>query len=545
MTADLIVIGKVYTANDKNLYVESFAVKDGKVIYVGDRQGAMFYRGDQTVVKEYTDGLVVPGFTEGHAHVTQSVELLMGPLVNQESVGECQQVIKTFAEEHPDSKCIYGSGFDPGLFGPDGPTAALLDEIVSDRAVMIADEGHHGIWVNSKAMEIAGITKDTPDPPKGHIVKDADTGEPTGFLQERAVDLMTPAMPEIGVEQYKEAILYYQQIGLSYGITNAFEPVLSYSGDDMLHFDAYDQLEKEGRLKITFRAAPTFNPTDEDDLFFEKMAALHKRFENRDKMQVNTVKFFMDGVVDGHTAVLREPYKMEPFDWGPKMFEQEDLNCHVTRALQEGYNVHIHAIGDAAIDEAINACEAGQKAVPGRKHRNAITHLQVCAADHPKRMAELGIVAVINPYWFYETPLYEPLEKPFLGPERAENMYFEKSFIEAGVIVSQASDFPVTVPPDTMFGLHMLVNRMDPKTSKEPYTPWECIGVEEALKVMTIGGAYENGIDDRKGSIALGKDADFVCLSQDVTGIAKEQIAKTRILETWINGKCEFKNKGA
>ena len=539
MSADLIVLGKVFTAEDDLPYAEGFAVKNGKIEAVGTRNELLKYQDENTEIIEHSEGIIVPGFTEGHAHVSSSIELTMGPFLGVDSIEKCKEVIKKFAEENPGTGPIIGGGFDPGLFGPNGPTADIIDEVVDDRAVIISDEGHHSVWVNSKAMEIAGITRDTKDPANG-LVNHYENGEPSGFLQESAIDLITPAMPDITVEDYKKAILYYQEIGLSNGIVSAFEPMLSHTKDEPVRFDAYEALLQEDKLKITFRIAPTLNPEDDTDEFFTQANNLHKKFADKDKIQVNTIKFFMDGVIDGHTALLREPYKMEPFDCGPKMYEQEDLNERVTLALQSGFNVHMHAIGDAAIDEAINACEAAQKKVPG-EHRNAITHLQVVIPDQPKRMKDLGIVAVVNPYWHYETPLYAPLEFPFLGKERAEHMYYLKSFLDAGVVMSQASDFPVTVPPDTMFCLHMMVNRFDPKTSKQAYFPEEAIDVEDALKIMTIGGAYENFLESKKGSIKAGKDADFVILSQDVTKVAKEDLYKTKVEETWIEGVCCYK----
>lgn len=542
MKADLIICGKIFTS-EKEKYAKAFAAKDGKIIYVGSREGAMKYKGDATVVKEYKAGVILPGFAEGHAHVSSTIELVVGPLVEADSIEKAVEIIAQFDKEHPGTEAIYGGGFDPGLFGPEGPKASMIDAVVSDRPVIISDEGHHSVWVNTKALEISGITKDTPDPDNGHICKDPKTGEPTGFIQELAIALINPAMPELSQEKYEEAILYYQNIGLSYGITNTFEPMLSHTKDELIRFDAYGALEEKGKLKISFRVAPTLNPGEDEDTFFDALDRLHKRFEGHDKMQVNTVKFFMDGVVDGHTALLREPYQMEPFDCGSVMFEQEELNGHVTRALREGYRVHIHAIGDAAIDEALNAYEVAQKAVPEREHRNAITHLQVCAPDQPKRMKDLNVVAVVNPYWHYETPLYEPLELPFLGKERAEHMYYLKSFLDAGVHMSQASDFPVTVPPDTMFCLHMMVNRFDPKTSKVPYDAEQCIGIEDAIRVMTIGGAYENDLETQKGSIAVGKDADFVCLDRDVLTVPKDTIYQTHVAETWIQGECVYVNQ--
>ena len=540
--ADLVISGKIFTSEDEYPYAESMAISDGKIIAVGTEAQIAKYIDESTEVRKYSSGIIVPGFTEGHAHVSSTIELFTGPFVGVDSIEECQKLIKEFADKHPEKESILGGGFDPGLFGPDGPTADIIDEVVSDRPVIISDEGHHSVWVNSKAMEIAGITKDTPDPENG-IINHYPNGEPSGFFQEMAIGLMNPALPEITVEDYKEAILYYQQIGLSNGIVNAFEPMLSHSNDEPLRMDAYDELEKEGKLKITFRVAQTLNPSDDVDKFYYDIEALHERFANREKIQVNTVKFFMDGVVDGHTAVLRDPYLLEPFDCGPKMFEQDDINKRVELALEKGFSIHIHAIGDAAIDEALNAYEYAQNKVPG-EYRNAITHLQVCQPDQPKRMKDLNVVAGVNPYWHYKTPLYEPLEHPFLGEERASHMYYLKSFLDAGVKMCQASDFPVTVPPNTMFCLHMMVNRFDPKSSKEAYFPEECIEIEDALKTFTIGGAYENFLEDSKGSIKVGKDADFVLLSNDVTKIKKMNIHKTKVMETWIKGECCYTFEG-
>lgn len=542
MEADTVVFGKIFTSDDAGLFAEGFAVKDGRIAAVGSKEEIMTWIGISTDVRTYPSGIIVPGFTEGHAHISSTIELTTGPFVHTETIEECLRIIKDFADAHPQNETIEGGGFDPGLFGPAGPTAKLLDSIVPDRPVILSDEGHHSVWVNTAALKKAGITRDTPDPESGQICHD-ENGEPSGFLQEMAIDLITPALKKPEVSDYKDAILHYQQIGLSNGIVTAFEPMLSHSKDEPVRMDAYEALDRENQLKITYRVAQTLNPADDVDAFYESAAAYHERFKDREKIQVNTIKFFMDGVVDGHTALLREPYKLEPLDCGPLMIEQQELNVRVERALREGFSVHIHAIGDAAIDEALNAYEYAQSSVPG-DYRNAITHLQVCTPDHPKRMKELNVVAVVNPYWHFETPLYKPLELPFLGKERAEHMYYLKSFLDEGIVMSQASDFPVTVPPDTMFCLHMMVNRFDPKTSKEAYFPEECIDVISALKVLTIGGAYENFLEDRKGSITEGKDADFVVLSQDVTGISRKNLYKTKVLETWIGGECCYVRTG-
>ena len=540
MVAEKIIYGKIFTADSENSIAEGFAVAGGKIIAVGTKKQMDSYKGPSTKVIRYDAGLITPGFTEGHAHISQTMELLVGPLVNGTSIEKCQKQVADYARKHHGNEPILGTGFDPGLFGPAGPDKHYLDEVCSNRPVVIHDSGHHSVWVNSKALEVCGITRDTPDPENGHIVKDEKTGEPTGFVQEQAVSLMKPAMPEIGVEDYKKGILEYQKIALSYGVTNAFEPMLSYWHHEEAICEAYRQLEAEKRLKLSYRVALTLLPVMDPKVFFDRLENLHREFSGHDKLQFNTVKFFMDGVVDGHTAYLREPYEKPPLDCGTPNYDQEELNKRVTMALERGYRTHFHAIGDAATDEAINACEAAQDYVEGDDFRNQITHLQVCHEDQAERMADLGIIAVVNPYWHFKTDLYAPLEFPFLGKKRAEHMYYLGTYLKHGITISQASDFPVTIPPDTMDSLHMMVNREDPKYSEEPYFPSECISVEDALRVLTINGAFQLDLEDRKGSIEPGKDADFVWLSQDVTSIPKKDIWKTKILETDIGGKEVF-----
>lgn len=538
MSEKLVVYGKVFTSDEKNPYAEGFAIKDGKIEFAGTKEELKEYEKDADEVLSY-DGLIVPGFTEGHAHISQTLELILGPVCDGHSIEEVQKQIKKFADENPDVEKIMGNSFDPGLFGPKGPTKEIIDEVVSDRPVVINDEGHHSVWVNSKALEICGITKDTENPLSGFVVKDEETGEPTGFLQEAAVGLAKPALPEFTVDVMKKGIMKYQDIGLSYGITNAFEPMISEFDDYDDRIEAYRELLHEDKLKIAFRIGPALEPEDDAEEFFTMLDKVHAEFKDEEKLQYNTVKFFMDGVIDGHTAFLREPYCMPPCDCGPKVYEDKDeILKRVDTALKKGYRTHFHAIGDAAIDEALDAIEYGQKRNPSNDFRNQITHLQVCTPEMPERFLKDHVIAVLNPYWHFKGNLYEPLEHPFLGDERAEHMYYVGSFVRAGVTCTQASDFPVTIPPDSLMSLHMMVNRICPMEGcpKDVYFPEERISVEDALKILTINGAYELDCENIKGSIEKGKNADFVVLSQDVTTCPSMDIYKTKVEETWISG---------
>ena len=539
MIAELIVLGNIFTSDDEALYVEGFAVCKGKIICVGSRAEVLALAGANTKVLEYSDGMIIPGITEGHAHVTTAVEVLAGPYCGYETVEETVQAIADFAKQHPGEDVIYGGGFDPAIFGETGPSADLIDAVVPNRPVLISDSGHHSIWVNTKAMEIAGITPDTKAPKNG-IINHYGNGMPSGFFQEEAIGCMNPAMPVFDEKKYVEAILYYQKLGLSYGITNVFEPMLSHSHDEKCRLDAYRKLDNRQELKMTCRVGLTLWTSQDEEEFFRYLAEEHAAQMKSEKFQVNTVKIFLDGVVDGHTALLAAPYLREPLDCGPVMYEQEKLNARVKRALEEGYNVHIHAIGDGAINEALAAFEYAQTTVGPRDYRNAITHLQVTQPDHPEKMAKLNVVAVTNPYWHHINTVYEPLELPYLGKERAEHQYFMNSFLQNGVHISTASDFPITIVPDTMLCLHMMVNRKAPKDVGDAYWPEERIPVEDALKIMTAGGAYQNMLEERKGSISKGKDADFVVLDREVTRISPEDIYKTKVLETWVDGVCVY-----
>ncbi len=257
-----------------------------------------------------------------------------------------------------------------------------------------------------------------------------------------------------------------------------------------------------------------------------------------DKVQMNTIKLFVDGVVEGHTAYLREEYADAPGDYGEPTYTQEEMNDRVERSLEKGFDIHTHAIGDAAIDEALNAYERAQ-VKQEMDYRNAITHLQVMVPEHVKRMKELNVVAVTNPYWHFKNPVYyDALEVPFLGAERASKEYYMASMKNAGIVMSQASDFPVTVPPRTMDALHIMVNRKEPgKTDMEPLGEEEELTVEEALQVLTIGGAYQNRLEGKKGSLEAGKDADFVVLDKDVLTLPKEELYTAEVKETYIAGQ--------
>lgn len=537
----MLVKGKIYTGNPKNPIAEAFVTKDGKIIYVGDLEGANQITRSQGEIIEHKDGLVIPGMTEGHAHVTCATELLLGVLLldAMESLDDYAEAISEYMSTQPEEEIIMGSGYVNGMFGEGGPTAKLLDQWIPDKPAIFVGSDHHSYWINTKAMELIHLNKDTKEVPNGVIVRYPDTNEPTGWLKESAALLLDPIKPTMTVEHYKKAILHYQEIALSNGITITFEPMYDIKKDYDVRCRAYEELAHEGKLKIMFRCGYTIDSDDNPDKIIKIANNIRKKTEIYENFQLNTIKLFIDGVVEGHTAYLLEEYKDAPGDFGKPLLEQEQLTDYVSLAMKNGYMVHIHAIGDAGLEMVLNAYEDAQRFSENLNHRNAITHLQIIEQSQIKRMKELGVVAVVNPYWHIKNPVYfDNLEIPYLGKERAENQYLVKSLKKEGIHTSQASDFPVTYPPESMLSLDVMVNRKwSVNKEMEPLGMKEALTVEEALETFTMEGAYQNRLEENKGSIEVGKDADFVLLDQDILKIEKDLLYKTRILKTYIKGK--------
>lgn len=539
MKADLIVYGKIATVDRKNSIAEAFAVKDGKIIACGAKESCIGLRGPETDVLEKKEGLVIPGMTEGHAHATGSGALIFGvSLFGMTTVKEYLQAIEKYINAHPEQTVVTGRGFLNGAFQAIGPTAALLDSISRDRTVIIQDFNGHTCWANSKALSRAGIAEDTEDPLNGIIVRYPGTSRPTGWLKETAADLVQALIPPYTLKEYKEALLYYQKMQLRNGITISFEPVFSRGGDNELRFRAYHELEAEGKLLITMRAANTIYPDDDPDKVLETMERLKSSYNGK-KFRMIALKIFIDGVAEGHTAFLREDYADTPGKRSHSMYPQEKLDRIVEKAMRRGYIVHTHAIGDAAVDCILDAYEKGGKMCGGPAKRNAVTHLQILHADQIARMARLHVVAVPNPYWHWKDPvLFYKCEIPYLGKERAEKEYPLKSLLDAGIVTAQASDYPVTVPPRAIDSLHFMMNRKKPGEERsDALGAEECVSVEEGLRVLTWNGAYENALEEEKGSLEVGKDADFVILDRDILTAEKEDIYKAKVVQTYIGGK--------
>ena len=546
--ADTVIIGTIYTVNSEGTFVSALAIKDGVFIYVGDEEGVQDLIDASTEVITLEEGMVLPSFTDGHAHGHEGGigYLFQADLYGIEeetdaaTVQTYVNIVADFIADHPEMTFIRGAGWRNGYFPTGGPTAAMLDEIDTDLPIAIISEDHHSYWVNSKALEMMGVADGFEDIPGGVIERDAN-GNPTGCFREDANIYVESIFEEYTVDQYKAAILAYQEEMVEYGISCYWEPMVNLDGGSNL-VQAYTELDDAGELLIRVYGGYMIvdEPKAMDEVDVAK--ALIESTAGGD-FQVDAIKILVDGVVEGGTAWLLEDYAHKPGFRSEPLWDQDRLNKMFAKADKLGITVHIHSIGDAATRMTVDACEYAFNENGDMGNRHAITHLQVVNPSDIKRMADLKMVASVNPYWFCKEPGYfYELEVPFLGEARANRDYPLKSFFDNGIIVSSASDFPVTMPPAPLFGIQLGVTRIslegDPATLQNPT---ERASLEDMIYSFTMGPALQLFAEDIFGSIEVGKSADLVILDQNLFEIDPGDIFfETEIVKTMLKGETIF-----
>ena len=542
MTADKIIYGNIYTVDREQPRAAAAAIADGRFVYVGDEAGAKAYIGSGTEVLRYDGGIILPGLGEGHGHLTPggTEALFTVHLSPFGTLGEHLAMVKEFAEKHPELDVIQGAGFIPTPdMGPDGPTAELLDGL-TDKPVVLADMGHHSYWVNHAAMDRLGIDKNTPDVSDGIIVRDAE-GNPIGYFREGAMDLLKP-LTVFTVEQYKQAVLYYQEEYLAQGETLVLDPIINWDSTDNAA-EACHQLDVEGRLKMHVYAAYQVFQAKGHDTMAEIEHAAELRARTKGPMfEVSNIKIQLDGGFPGNpsTAYMKEPYT-DPWSQehqyrGQLRLDMETLTAVFKRSHELGFTVHVHAIGDGALAMTLDAIERTLAETGPHDYRDAVTHLQVVDKADIPRMAKLGVVAVTDPHWFDKTPEFDPMIVANIGEERAANQLPMKSFFDAGVVVTSASDYPVINPAYPLVGMQKGVIRQLPGRSDTLHNPGERVTIEQMIEATTFNEAYQMLCDDRLGSITVGKEADLVVLDQDITTCDPEHIADATVLRTMVGG---------
>lgn len=546
MTADTVIYGRIAGKHKKTPSKPDFiAILDGRILALGEGEPSDGLTDSNTKVINLGDSYISPGFTDGHAHISFKAKSLCDSLDLHGAAkrGGYEKILKAYAEENPGKRFIYGQGFNVTDFGEKGPSSGMLDDIFGDIPVIIESDGCHDNWVSSEVLKMAGIDRNTPDPLYGEIVRDRE-GYPTGFLREEASELIGGCFPPVSVECYEKAILIMQEKFLGEGITNVYEPIVLWNWEETEKAArAYHRLDENGELRLRVRVGVTLNPLEETNAFIEKFLKLREETRG-DHFEIFGVKLFMDGVVEGRTAYLREDYCDEKGFRSEPLWQQDHLNEACLKLQKLSIPVHVHSMGDAATDMILEALSRAKETLKlsdeeSRELRNAITHLQVISPDQYKKIAELRIVGVANTFWhFIEHSYYNTCDLPFLGKSRAEIEYPVKSLISEGVILSQASDWPVTDPNSPLSGMEIAVTRCSPGHPDEiPMGKREAIDIKDAFDIITINGAYQLRLEKSCGSLEEGKYADLVILDGDPLYTDPGKIHNINVKAVYISGE--------
>lgn len=551
--ADLVLKnGHIQTLVSEDDVAQAIAITGNTIVYVGDDAGVEEFVGADTQVIDLEGQFVAPGFMDGHLHGPQPYYEQMFQITLPEHGGASNELylklIKEFVDANPDMDIYYGGAFMQNVYmledgSNPGPQKEDLDAICSDKPIMIRDVSHHAMWANSKALEIAGITKDTPDPEGGVIARNAD-GEPSGLLTDTAKNMLT-AVIDVGYEVDKMKIAYeaFQEYCHSVGITGLTN--INLSGEEFVHLDAMKEMEEEGNLFLRQEFLVWGNASSEYDVLVKRLEEV-KAYES-DMISTGTVKIVVDGVTEGATAVMLEPY-LEAAGrgegWIPASNWEKDALLERVRDLDAaGYQVHIHAIGDGGVRLALDAYEYALEENGDKDLRHTIVHVSAIDPADITRMADMGIVANLQFLWMYNDFLCK-LEAAFVGEERAMAFYPTKDMLEAGCIISGGSDGAVT-------SYHPLEQIETGITRNSPYPeeedtdmyrwPEQGLTAYQLLEIYTKNVAYENHIDDKIGTIEVGKLADLVVLGDNILTIDPKLISDTPIVYTISNGVIVYK----
>jgi predicted amidohydrolase YtcJ len=528
--ADLIVLGDVYTVDAARSWAKAVAIRGDRIVAVGTEAEVRERVGTAEAI---SGACIVPGFQDAHIHAAFAGRIRRHVnLDDLHDVEDYLERIRSHVQAHPDEPWVVGGGWYAPVFGADGPHRRQLDAIVPDRPVYLMNTDTHAAWVNSKALELAGITTATPDPWDGYYVRDPD-GMPTGCLQEgTAYSFWSDRMPPDPVEDWMESIRVAQRHLHKLGIT-AWQD--AWVRPDLLR--AYRELDDLHELSMHVVTALWWDrhrgPEQIDELVEQY------NWANGGRVNARTVKIMLDGCPESATGSMLEPYEGhfgEEHDRGLQFVEEGALAEAVVRLDEVGFQIHQHALGDRSFRSALDAVEAARAANGWNDHRHHIAHLQLPDPADIPRLRPLGVVANMQPVWACPDPATETLTRPRVG-DRADRLYPIGDVVRSGAVLAMGSDWPVTTP-NVFEELQVAVTRQ--VIGHGPDAPvldaTQRITLAEALAAFTRGSAYVNH-DDDAGSIVEGKRADLAVLDRNPFAGSVYEIAQTNVTATIASGR--------
>jgi predicted amidohydrolase YtcJ len=535
--ADIIIIhGHVYTQDAKQPWAQAVAIRGPKIVAVGDDTSIEKMRGMGTKVISAGGKLVLPGFTDCHIHFLDgSLSLGRVNLEGAKDAADIQKRLREYASEHPGDDWILGRGWNYAMFGPEAlPHKKYLDDLFPDRPVSLEGYDGHTYWANSKALALAGITRETPNPPNGIIVRDPQTGEATGALKESAQGLVAKVIPKPTRPEKLLALRAGMKWANEHGITRVHS-----AGGDFEILDLYDEMRHRGDLSVRMYVAYFLNPPL---LRQEDLAAIEggrKKFHD-EWIDASAVKFMVDGVVESHTAAMLEPYSDDASLKGRLFWEPAKYNAAVAELDKHGLQLFTHAIGDYGVRVALDAYENAEQRNHKRDRRPRIEHIEtVTAADIP-RFGKLGVIASMQPLHSYPDADTLDVWARNAGPDRASRAWAWKNISDAGGHLAFGSDWPV-VTLNPWEGIQTAVTRQTAEGTPEGgFVPAQRLTVEQAVDAYTLGAAFAGRREKTEGSLETGKLADLIIVSQNIFDINPHKIGATKVLTTILGGRLVY-----
>ncbi len=545
----LILNARIYTVNPAQPWAEAIAISGGRIVAVGSATETRRFRGPKTRVIDARRRLILPGFTDSHIHFMEGALALTGvQLDGTTGLAEIQAALRSYAAAHPaqagGNPWIVGRGWNYSQFGGDHlPHRRYLDELFPDRPVYLEGFDGHTAWANSKALQAAGITRSTPDPRNGKIVRDAN-GDATGALQEGAMALVVRAIPPPGraerLEALRRAMAEANRLGLTRIITCGNDTP---NASDHQFAELYAELRQRGQLTLRVALSTYADPGLPAESLIAEAEGLRTAYPAEDPwLAGGAVKFFADGVIEGHTAALLAPYSDDPSTSGSLRWRPEDYRKLVIELDRRGLQIFTHAVGDAAVRLALDAYEEAARVNRTSDARHRIEHIETVASADIPRFGSTGTIASMQPLHAYpdEDTLNVWLRN--VGPDRGSRAWAWKSIQDHGGRLAFGSDWPV-VTMNPWYGIESAVTRQTREGKPAGgFVSSQHLSVVEAVGGYTLGAAIGGRRERTEGSLEPGKVADLVMLSQDLFTIDPHQIHNTQVLLTMLAGRVVYQS---
>ena len=531
--ADVIYVnGMIRTMDPEHPEAESLAIADGRILHVGTQMECEDLAGDHTERVDLKGQTMLPGFTDNHLHLLgYGIFLIEVNLMGLTSIEQVVEKIRERAQQAKPGEWILGRGWDQNEYVEDRFfTRYDLDRASEDHPIFVRRVCGHAAVANSKALEMVGIDKDTPNPGTGVIEKDSDSGEPNGILHEDAINLVSDRIPPYSFSELKTALSKATEKAIQAGITSITTDDVGNAGGLEECIRLYQSLWEDGLPAVRAYLLVAVKALDE---------ALDKDYITGwgdEKVKIGPLKLFQDGSLGARTAALVEPYTDQPDTRGILVFPQEELDAVVNKAHRAGMQIGVHAIGDAAILSTLESLELAQKEAPRADSRHRIIHFEVVSPEILEKSKELEIIADIQPKFLTTDGAW--LENR-LGPERSPYACAWKTILDTGIPAVGGSDCPVE-PLDPMLGIHAAVTRTVYSKPNESWHPHEKLTLEESVALFTRDAAFGSFEEDCKGIIREGYLADFVVLESDPWDTAPERLNEIKVAMTIIDGKVCF-----